>query len=150
MKAAEFDRRFNAGEDISNEMDWKEARRPNVKRLLPRDSTVRSMKTEFKDAKEYVRSLFGNMGGCFKDCQVRLALDSSPRFPDYQVEMLFYDDEGGEEIVHAQSLAVFSGRTHKGQLVDHINIARPWSSDAMTYLEVQTLLGELRGLLPPT
>lgn len=150
MRAEEFDGRFDAGEDISNEVDWKKTRRPNMKRLLPRDSTVRSMKTEFRDSEEYVRSLLGNMGGCYKDCQVRLALDSSPRFPDYKVEMLFYDDEDDEEIVHAQSLAVFSGRTHKGQLVDHINIARPWSSDAMTYLEVQTLLGEIRGLLPPT
>lgn len=30
MKAAEFDRRFKAGEDISNEVDWQKARRPNV------------------------------------------------------------------------------------------------------------------------
>lgn len=28
MKAAEFDRRFDAGEDISKEVDWLKARRP--------------------------------------------------------------------------------------------------------------------------
>ncbi|MGR9415880.1 hypothetical protein [Rhizobium leguminosarum] len=92
--------------------------------------------------------MVGNMTGCHKECQVRIALDSSPRFPDYLVEMLFYDDDNGEEVVYAQSLAVFSGRTHKGDLVDDRNISRLWSSQAMTYLEVQTLLGELRGLLP--
>lgn len=30
MKAAEFDRRFDAGEDISKEVDWLKARRPNA------------------------------------------------------------------------------------------------------------------------
>lgn len=119
-----------------------------MKRLLPSDCTARSMKMDFKNPEEYVRALFGNMTGYDKECQVRLALDSSPRFPDYQVEMLFYDDENGEEIVHAQSSAVFSGRTHKGELVDHANTFRPWSSQVMSYLEVRTLLGELRGLLP--
>ncbi|MDK1385112.1 hypothetical protein QN224_06790 [Sinorhizobium sp. 8-89] len=30
MKATEFDRRFDAGEDISKEVDWDKARRPNA------------------------------------------------------------------------------------------------------------------------
>lgn len=30
MKAAEFDRAFDAGEDVSNQVDWTKARRPNV------------------------------------------------------------------------------------------------------------------------
>jgi alpha/beta superfamily hydrolase len=29
MKATEFDARFNAGEDISDAVDWAQARRPN-------------------------------------------------------------------------------------------------------------------------
>ncbi|MBX5175329.1 hypothetical protein HJB77_03335 [Rhizobium lentis] len=121
-----------------------------MKPLLSSDSTIRSVKTELKDAMEYVRSAFGNMAGYHKDCQIRLALDSSPRFPDYLVEMLFYDDEDGQEIVRAQTMAVFSGRTHKGELLDDKNISRPWSSQAMSYLEVRTLVGELRGILPPS
>ncbi|XEN30472.1 hypothetical protein M728_001069 [Ensifer sp. WSM1721] len=30
MKAAEFDRRFDAGEDITEAVDWRKARRPNA------------------------------------------------------------------------------------------------------------------------
>ena len=30
MKAREFDRKFDAGEDVSGEVDWDKARRPNL------------------------------------------------------------------------------------------------------------------------
>jgi len=30
MKAREFDRKFEAGEDMSNDVDWSKARRPNL------------------------------------------------------------------------------------------------------------------------
>ena len=30
MKATEFDRRFDDGEDVSGDLDWSAARRPNV------------------------------------------------------------------------------------------------------------------------
>ena len=30
MKATEFDKRFDAGEDMSADVDWSRARRPNV------------------------------------------------------------------------------------------------------------------------
>jgi|GEM_PF-3564573 len=30
MQAAEFDRRFDAGEDISDQVEWRKARRPNA------------------------------------------------------------------------------------------------------------------------
>jgi CopG antitoxin of type II toxin-antitoxin system len=31
MKATEFDKRFDAGEDVSETVDWSKARRPNEK-----------------------------------------------------------------------------------------------------------------------
>lgn len=37
MKASEFDRKFDAGEDISGDVDWSKARRPN---LAPRRVNV--------------------------------------------------------------------------------------------------------------
>ena len=37
MKASEFDRKFDAGEDISGEVDWSKARRPS---LAPRRVNV--------------------------------------------------------------------------------------------------------------
>ena len=30
MKASEFDNKFNAGDDVSLDVDWSKARRPNV------------------------------------------------------------------------------------------------------------------------
>jgi hypothetical protein len=30
MKAREFDKRFDAGEDVSGDVDWEKARRPNL------------------------------------------------------------------------------------------------------------------------
>ena len=30
MKATEFDRKFDAGEDVSDHVDWSKAKRPNV------------------------------------------------------------------------------------------------------------------------
>lgn len=30
MKATEFDRKFDAGEDVSADVDWSTARRPNI------------------------------------------------------------------------------------------------------------------------
>ena len=30
MKAREFDRKFDAGEDVSGDVDWEKARRPNL------------------------------------------------------------------------------------------------------------------------
>lgn len=30
MKASEFDRRFDAGEDIGDEIDWEKSHRPNL------------------------------------------------------------------------------------------------------------------------
>ncbi len=120
-----------------------------MKGQLPSDCTFRSISGELKDATEFVRSAFHNMTGCNQDCQVRIALDSNMRFPDYRLEMLFEDEEDGETIIHAQPIAVFSGRNHKGTLSDAGNLSRPWSSAVMSYKQVQRMLGELRGILSP-
>ncbi len=120
-----------------------------MKQLLPSDCDFRSISDELKNPTEFVRAALGNMAGCSQECQVRIALDSNVRFPDYRLEMLFEDGDGGETIIHAQSIAVFSGRKHEGTLSDASNLSRPWSSAAMTYAQIQQLLGELRGILSP-
>lgn len=91
--------------------------------------------------------LLRNGPGC-GDCQVRLAVDRKTKRPDYLVEMLIFDEVTGLEIIHIQSLAVVSGRSHEGELVNSANIRRSWSAEAMTFKEVQTLLGELRAYSP--
>ncbi|MCV3737922.1 hypothetical protein OCK02_17100 [Rhizobium sp. TRM96647] len=119
-----------------------------ARKLLAADCDLETIAGSLRDAVEFVRSVFANMAGYSKDCQVRIALDSNPRCPDYLIEMLFHDEEGGHAIVHAQAIAVFSGKNHVGALADDANIRRTWSSSAMTYSNVQQLLGRLRGVLP--
>ncbi|MDW9358925.1 hypothetical protein [Sinorhizobium meliloti] len=118
-----------------------------MKAPLPADCTLWSLKGNLKDPKEFVRQVLGNMTGHQRDCQIRLALDCPALYPDYQVEFFIYDDVEGEEIAFAQTAAVFKGRGHREVTYDGTELNRPWSSKTMTFLEVQQLLGELRGIL---
>ena len=43
MKASEFVRRFDAGEDVSGEVDWSKARRPNRQDLVRRGVVIASV-----------------------------------------------------------------------------------------------------------
>lgn len=70
-----------------------------------------------------------------------LACNGDPSRPDYHVEMLIYDEDKGEVVVHHQPLVTISGKTHR-QVAD--DWRRPWSDTSMTFAEVQDLLGELR------
>lgn len=119
-----------------------------AKRLLPADCRLASAVENLRNPTEFVRAVLANMAGYHKDCQLRIALDSNPRCPDYLIEMLFDDEEDGEVVVHSQSIATFSGKDHVGTLTDGPRLRRPWSSHAMSYSEVQQLLGHLRGMIP--
>lgn len=113
-----------------------------LKARLPEGSTLATISDRLRRPEEFVRSTFGNMAGYYRDCQVRLDLCSNPSAPDYLIEMLIDDED--DRI--PQSIAVFSGRSHKGQLYQDDQRPRLWSSGAMTWKEVQTLLGRLRGI----
>jgi hypothetical protein len=121
-----------------------------MKQRLARDATLRTALPLLRVPEEYVRNVFSNMAGMFRDCQVRLFVDSNPAWPDYVIEMLFDDVVDGEEVEVSQSLAVFNGRSHQGDLTKSDDYKRLWSTAAMNWAEVQTLLGELRGILPLT
>jgi hypothetical protein len=97
-----------------------------------------------KHPEEFVRNVLKNMEGYFRECQVRLARDSTPSRPDYLVEMLFYDEEDDIDVTIPQSIAVFVGRNHSGDLIDAMNSSRVWSTQAMKFEEVQMLLGDIR------
>jgi hypothetical protein len=111
-----------------------------------RERPLRTILRSLPNAEEFVRSVLANMTGYRGDCQVRISTDGRGKYPDYIVEMLIFDEETGLEIIHVQSIAVFAGKTHKGELVDSTNLHRAWSWDALTFKEVQMLLGELRGI----
>ena len=86
------------------------------------------------------------MTGYYRDCQVRLAVETKGKFPDYLIQMLIFDEETGTEVIHEQSICVCSGRRHDAEVAGADNLMRLWSSAAMRYEDVQQLLGELRGL----
>lgn len=112
---------------------------------LPPDATLATCVHGLKKPEEFVRKVFGNMAGYYRDCQVRLAADSNARAPDYVIEWRVFDEGTGTEVVHEQSVAVFSGRSHAGEVATGENLMRPWCLEAMTWREVQSLLGKLRG-----
>lgn len=109
-----------------------------------RDRTINDVVASLKDPVEYVRRVFDNMRGYHRDCQVRLALDRKSNPPDYIIDMLIYDEIDGQEAIIPQSIAVFSGRTHNCEEDPEKNMNRLWSETAMTWIEVQALLGKLR------
>lgn len=119
----------------------------SMESLLPRDCTLRSLAHQMSAPVEFVRAVFANMAGYQQDCQARLALNCKAARPDYQIEFLIYDEIDGEEVIIPQTAAVFIGSKHIEPTYDDATLDRPWSSHAMTWLEVRQLLGELRGLI---
>jgi hypothetical protein len=114
-----------------------------VKRLLPATSTLATLAAEINNAENFARDVLGNMTGHKRDCQVRLALNSAAKAPDYAVEFLIYDDIDGEEVAFPQTAGVYLGRGHRAVTYDGTVLDRPWSQTAMKYTEVQQLIGEL-------
>jgi hypothetical protein len=108
---------------------------------LPPNATLRSVAPTLKEPVEFVRAALGNMTGLFGDCAIRLAYENDPERPDYRIEMLIYDDESGEVVIHRQSIAAISGKTHRELSTQERRI---WCDASMLFAEVQELLGELR------
>lgn len=122
-----------------------------VKARLATDATLRSVAGDLKDPKDFVRAVFANMRGGRGDQGVRLALDSSPSAPDYCIEMYFEErNAAGEwEIVGCHFLVAFYGRNHSEAKRQEDEVLRDWSTASMSWLEVQALLAELRGIATP-
>lgn len=119
-----------------------------MKTAIPADATLRTLAGTLVRSVDFVRSVLENMTGYYQDCQVRAACNSDPRRPDYLLEMLFFDQEDGAEVVHRQSVTVFQGKTQKGACSMDDRAERVWSDSAMSFREVQQLLGDLRGVDP--
>lgn len=120
-----------------------------MKVRLPVDATLRSIVGDLNDPKEFVRALFANMRGGQSDMGMRIALDSNPSRPDYCIEIYFEErNSAGEwEVVGSSIVAEFSGRSHRELPYREDIPSRVWSHEAMTWADVQTLLGELRGIV---
>lgn len=90
-----------------------------MKTAIPADATLRTLAETLARPVEFVRSVLENMTGYYQDCQVRVACNSDP---------------------------VFQGKTQKGTCSMDDRAERVWSDSAMSFREVQKLLGDLRGV----
>lgn len=119
-----------------------------MKIRLPADATLGSIVGKLKDPEEFVRAVFANMRGGRSDMSMRVALDSNPARPDYCIEMYFEErNSAGEwKVIGCSTIAELSGRTHRELPYIENGPARLWSNAAMSWQEVQALLGELRGI----
>jgi hypothetical protein len=114
---------------------------------LPVDATIASVIDGINAPVGYLRSVLHHMRGYRQDCQVRIKTNSSPAYPDYLVEELFYDDSV-EHTGQPVLMELYQGRTHKAypSSVEHNPYnSREWSTAAMNYREIQALIGELIG-----
>ncbi|MGO7269816.1 hypothetical protein ACCS56_17585 [Rhizobium ruizarguesonis] len=116
-----------------------------MKRLLPATSTLATLAAEINNAENFARDVLGNMTGHKRDCQVRLALDTTVKWPDYRIEFFIYDDIDGEEVAFPQTAGIYRGRGHRAVPYDGKEHDRPWSHAAMRFAEVQQLIGKLMG-----
>ncbi len=104
---------------------------------LEPDATIADLVTTLQEPEEYVRVVLGNMHACkqkHKDAIVRIGITGQGRMPFHKIT---YVENGSEKLFGA-----FDGRNAFTDVQIHTDT---WSSKSMTYLEVQNLLGSLRG-----
>ena len=109
---------------------------------IPTGSTIASIADGLKAPVEYVRNVLERLNEARRehcgDPRVRLALQSDPTAPDYEVIEIM-DYETGQPM----QLAAYSGRTHKAisfEKADFVN----WSQENCSFQEVKDLIGILR------
>jgi hypothetical protein len=93
---------------------------------------------------EYVRRIFSQMGRP-GDMQERVALYGKTEFPDYILDELFEPDLDPDGIGQPQPMLACNGRTHRALTAENRYDYRLWADAPMSWREVQSLLGRLRG-----
>ncbi|UVK37389.1 hypothetical protein LHFGNBLO_004413 [Mesorhizobium sp. AR10] len=113
---------------------------------LQAEATLRTIADGLADRVEYVRRVLGQMTGFGGEVQVRIGVRSNPKYPDYIVEMLFFEDDDPDHPAGSAIMNIYNGRTHQYYDFDDdgLDASRNWSTVGMTFSEVQALIGELR------
>jgi hypothetical protein len=129
-----------------------------LSRKLSGTETIRDILPSLANAEEYVRNVLGHMAS-FKrrqvDPVVRIGSTGEGIVPHYRIEpnskkIETLDDFDAETVAndfssYVEHMAAFNGRSHKKMDWGAFNIrGEHWSSGAMNFVEVQSLLGELR------
>jgi hypothetical protein len=110
------------------------------------NSRVSDVLHTLADPVEYVRGIAGS----FVEYQfdkttsiVRIGISGSGIVPNYSIETPCEPDPAALIKTWVSKRHVFNGRSHK-EILDDSFIGESWSSDGMTFSEVQSLLGQLR------
>ncbi len=107
---------------------------------LKPDATIEDVIRTLLDPEEYVRVVLGNMQACRQkhgDTIVRIGVTGQGKVPSHKVT---FREDGEERLFGA-----YDGRNAFTDVQIHTNT---WSTNAMTFGEVQNLLGDLRGWKP--
>lgn len=116
------------------------------------DATLHNLTGPLEQRKEYVRLVLKNFPGTSSDNTVhvlRIGVQGTGQTPHYRFEP--QSPISPDENIHSKKI-VFNGRNHEEMTAFKIEEMRDehWSSKTMDYLEVQTLLGDLRGFKKKT
>ncbi|BCG83365.1 hypothetical protein [Mesorhizobium sp. 113-3-3] len=110
---------------------------------LPRDSTLATVLPGLVDAEEYVRRIFERMRAGKLD-QVRIGIKSGVECPDYLFDE-FFKDESDPGPGQPVSMQAYNGKTHRPVSFEKWANSSNWATVGMTTVEVQRLLGDIRG-----
>jgi hypothetical protein len=119
------------------------------------DARIADILPTLKDPVEYVRGVVGSFFSYTFDkgkAIIRIGVSGKGTFPNYCIEQhrdpISTTLEVGEATVEFTTTFehrhCYRGRNHK-EILDDSFIGEKWSSASMSFAEVQTLLGKLRG-----
>jgi hypothetical protein len=106
--------------------------------LLAPDATLEDVRSTLTKPEDHVAMVLSTMQPCRRkhgNAQVRIGVTGTGKVPYHKV--VYLDDDGAEQL-----FASFDGHNpdHKNKVHEHT-----WSTRAMSFAEVQGLLGRIRG-----
>lgn len=114
---------------------------------IPSNARVSDILNTLADPTEYVRGILGSFIEHRFDKAtsiVRIGVSGRGIAPNYSIETPCEPDPKARSKSHVLNRSVFNGKNH-GEFLDDVPIGEKWSSEGMNFLEVQGLLGQLRG-----
>lgn len=111
---------------------------------LPQTATLATVVDGLAEPEEYVRRIFSQMGKRREDIQVRVSIASDTEAPDYIFDECMGEPADPDDRGHPVPMAAFSGRTHRPLSCAKTDRPLNWSTSAMSWQQVQDLLGRLR------
>jgi len=110
------------------------------------NSRVSDILHTLADPTEYIRGIVGSFVTYRFDRAtsiVRIGISGTGIVPNYSIETPCEPDPSARIKTYVSKRHVFNGRNHL-EFLDDCPIGENWSSEGMTFSEVQALLGQLR------